>query len=157
MLQTFELLSCLREEAVPAVVKAHTDLAGWQALHIRKRCSAMCAGGSAGPPALPLLVPGLMQSLAYNPAGLPARADAPPHGRRVFWQGSTDHRGVPGAPGRVATIVPGAPDSLVWGAAFHLAGTAEQQQHVLKAGGRQLRAVVWERAWSAGPWWSGWV
>lgn len=62
---------------------------------------------------------------------------------RRFYQGSTDHRGVPGAPGRVATLVPEA-GSRVWGRAFRV-DTAQAERISSRLDHREKGGYVREK------------
>lgn len=86
---------------------------------------------------------------------------------RRFWQASTDHRGVPGAPGRVVTLVPD-PQAATWGMAYQVdpavreevlarldhrekGGYSRESVHVQLRDGGRLEDVLVYRATETNP------
>ncbi len=91
--------------------------------------------------------------------------------RRRFWQGSTDHRGLPEAPGRVVTLMPAGQDERCWGTVYRVetgheervlvqldhreqGGYERHEVEVVLGVGRSVRALVY-MATPSNPNWLG--
>ena len=89
-------------------------------------------------------------SLVWRPA-FPHDERRPAYVRgwtRRFWQGSTDHRGVPGAPGRVATLLR-EEGACCWGTAYrvseeHADSVLERLDHREKGGYERHVTTVYD-------------